>query len=136
MSSSPLLPRPANVAASPRDARPADGQALEHLQFLTVFKGLPAQLIVLHHLAFYGPMSDRVRPYAPLLIGWLDAHARLAVQVFLVIGGFLAARSHSGDGTTPVGGKLAARVALRYLTLAPSFMAAILLTGYSKKSKK
>jgi peptidoglycan/LPS O-acetylase OafA/YrhL len=129
MSSFPLPPRPANVAAAaPPGARPATGQAFEHLQFLTVLKGLAAQLIVLHHLAFYGPMADRVRPYAPLLIGWLDAHARLAVQVFLVVGGFLAARSHSADGTTPAGGKLGARVARRYLTLAPPFMAAMLLT--------
>jgi peptidoglycan/LPS O-acetylase OafA/YrhL len=99
-----------------------------NFRFLTVFKGLAAQLIVLHHLAFYGPMSDHVRPYAPLLIGWLDAHGRLAVQVFLVIGGFLAARSFSSDGMAPAQSSVLARVARRYLSLAPPFMAAILLT--------
>jgi peptidoglycan/LPS O-acetylase OafA/YrhL len=128
MSSFLSPPRALKVAATaPPDAAPAVAGPV-HLQFLTVFKGLAAQLIVLHHLAFYGPMSDYVRPSAPLLIGWLEAHARLAVQVFLVISGFLAARSLSGDGATPLGRKLHARVARRYLMLAPPFMAAMLLT--------
>jgi peptidoglycan/LPS O-acetylase OafA/YrhL len=115
----PVFPR---AATAPAAAGPAC------LQFLTVLKGLAAQLIILHHLAFYGPMSDYVRPSAPLLIGWLDEHGRLAVQVFLVIGGFLAARSFSGDGVAPLDSKLAARVARRYLSLAPPFMVAMLLT--------
>ncbi|WP_298235853.1 acyltransferase family protein [uncultured Azohydromonas sp.] len=56
-------------------------------------KAVACQLIVLHHLAFYGPMSDTAAELAPELIGWLSQHARVAVQVFLVLGGFLAARS-------------------------------------------
>lgn len=56
-------------------------------------KGIASQLIVLHHLAFYGPLSDTVQPFAPGLIEWLANHARIAVQVFLVVGGFLAAHS-------------------------------------------
>jgi peptidoglycan/LPS O-acetylase OafA/YrhL len=122
----PTRPAETPAAATPSAAPAAAGPA--HLQFLTVFKGLAAQLIVLHHLAFYGPMSDYVRPSAPLLIGWLDAYARLAVQLFLVIGGFLAARSFSGDGMAPVAANMRARIARRYLMLAPPFMAAILLT--------
>jgi peptidoglycan/LPS O-acetylase OafA/YrhL len=118
--------RPAPDPVIPGDApvrtRPA------YLQFLTVFKGLAAQLIVLHHLAFYGPMSDHVRLFAPLLVGWLEDHARFAVQIFLVIGGFLAARSLSGDGMATQGGKVVATIARRYLALAPPFMVAILLT--------
>lgn len=99
-----------------------------YLHFLDVFKGVAAQLIVLHHLAFYGPMSDYVRPAAPLLMGWLELHARMAVQVFLVIGGFLAARSFSADGIArmPVG--LRGRITRRYLMLTPPFMVAMLLT--------
>jgi len=116
----------APAAVTPNAVPVAAGPA--YLQFLTVFKGLAAQLIVLHHLAFYGPMSDYVRPSAPLLIGWLDAYARFAVQVFLVIAGFLAARSFSGDGRAPETANLRARIARRYLMLAPPFMAAILLT--------
>jgi len=58
-----------------------------------LLKVVASQLIVWHHLAFYGPMSDVVHPHAPGLIDWLYDQARLAVQVFLVVGGFLAARS-------------------------------------------
>ena len=38
-----------------------------------------AQLIVLHHLAFYGPMSDYVQPLWPELLDWLGGSARIAV---------------------------------------------------------
>jgi peptidoglycan/LPS O-acetylase OafA/YrhL len=95
-----------------------------HLDFLDVFKGLAAQLIVLHHLAFYGPMSDYVRPVAPLLIGRLEMHARIAGHVFLVIGGFLAARSLCPDGVPRPQSALHKKVGQRYLKLAPPFMVA------------
>lgn len=60
---------------------------------IDAFKAIAAQLIVLHHLAAYGPVSDAVQLAAPTLISWLYDNARMAVQVFLVIGGYLAARS-------------------------------------------
>lgn len=60
---------------------------------IDIIKVLASQLIIWHHLAFYGPMSDVVYPHATELIAWLYDHARIAVQAFLVIGGFLAARS-------------------------------------------
>ena len=66
---------------------------LAPIPLVDVLKALASQLIVWHHLAFYGPMSDAVHPHATDLVDWLYEHARLAVQVFLVVGGFLAARS-------------------------------------------
>lgn len=63
------------------------------LPFVDALKALACQLIVLHHLAFYGPMSDHAYLLAPTLISWLSRDARMAVQAFLVIAGFLAARS-------------------------------------------
>jgi peptidoglycan/LPS O-acetylase OafA/YrhL len=62
------------------------------LDGVDALKAVASQLIVLHHLAFYGPMSDHAAALAPALFDWLAQHARLAVQVFLVVGGFLAAR--------------------------------------------
>ena len=50
-------------------------------------------LIVLHHLAFYGPMSDVVATAWPVVVDWLYDHGRLAVQFFLVCAGFLTAGS-------------------------------------------
>jgi peptidoglycan/LPS O-acetylase OafA/YrhL len=70
----------------------------ERLPFIDALKAVGSQLIVLHHLAFYGPMSDWTHQLAPGLVGWFSQHARLAVQVFLVVAGFLAARSLAPDG--------------------------------------
>lgn len=60
---------------------------------IDVFKAIASQLIVLHHLAAYGPIADAVQLIAPSLIIWLYDYARMAVQIFFVIGGYLAARS-------------------------------------------
>lgn len=61
-------------------------------------KGLACAAIVLHHLAFYGPMADVVEPLLPALIEWLDQDARMAVQLFLVLAGYLAAASLAPTG--------------------------------------
>jgi peptidoglycan/LPS O-acetylase OafA/YrhL len=66
--------------------------ANDQLPWVDVAKAVAAQLILWHHLAFYGPMADVAWPLAPPLFEALARHARLAVQVFLVVGGFLAAR--------------------------------------------
>ncbi|MNM50439.1 Acyltransferase family protein [compost metagenome] len=87
-----------------------------------------AQLIVLHHLAFYGPMSDYVQPLWPALLDWLGGSARIAVQVFLVIGGFLAAKSLSPAGRAGMAAPMQA-VWRRYAKLAPPFLAATLLAA-------
>ena len=98
-------------------------------QFRSVdlFKIIAVQLIVLHHLAFYGPMSDQVELVAPALIAWLDDYARIAVQVFLVTGGFLAARSLSPSGTPGIA-RPWRTIGRRYLKLVPPFLVATLLT--------
>ncbi|MCW5655355.1 acyltransferase [Hydrogenophaga sp.] len=68
------------------------------LFFIDALKALGSQFIVLHHLAFYGPMSDWTHRIAPDLVAWFSQDARMAVQVFLVVAGFLAARSLAPDG--------------------------------------
>lgn len=93
---------------------------------INLLKAGAAQLIVLHHLAFYGPMADHARPLLPALIDWLADEARIAVQVFLVIGGFLAAKSLSPQGRPLAADPLRA-IWRRYLKLAPPFAAAMLL---------
>ncbi|PXW99512.1 peptidoglycan/LPS O-acetylase OafA/YrhL [Sphaerotilus hippei] len=88
-----------NAAPVPR-ASPAGGPPVGVIDLVRV---LATQLIVWHHLAFYGPMSDVVHREWPLPIGALYDHGRLAVQVFLVLGGYLAARSLAGRLTLPPG---------------------------------
>ncbi|MCX7293985.1 acyltransferase [Janthinobacterium sp.] len=96
--------------------------------WINVLKAGAAQLIVLHHLAFYGPMSDYVQPLWPALLDWLGGSARIAVQVFLVIGGFLVAKSLSPAGRPGIATPLQA-VWRRYAKLAPPFLAATLLAA-------
>jgi peptidoglycan/LPS O-acetylase OafA/YrhL len=98
----------------------------KQLVLINLLKAGSAQLIVLHHLAFYGPMSDHARPIMPGLIDWLYDYARIAVQVFLVIGGFLAAKSLSPQGLPGVKNPLQT-IWRRYIKLAPPFIVAMLL---------
>lgn len=60
---------------------------------MDVLRLLAAQAIVAHHFAAYGPVADTIARSAPSLIDTLYHHARLAVQVFFVISGYLAARA-------------------------------------------
>lgn len=99
---------------------------LNRLPFIDAIKAIASQLIVLHHLAFYGPMSDYVQTICPETIAWLSQHARIAVQAFLVMGGFLAAQALARDG------KLTDKPVLqllrkRYLKLAVPYCIALLL---------
>ncbi|SDD71013.1 Peptidoglycan/LPS O-acetylase OafA/YrhL, contains acyltransferase and SGNH-hydrolase domains [Cupriavidus sp. YR651] len=102
---------------SPRPSRLACVDAL---------KAVSSQLIVLHHLAFYGPMSDAAQALAPGLIGWLADYARIAVQVFLVISGFLAARSLAPGGHLTVSSPMAT-LWRRYQKLVVPYTVAILV---------
>jgi peptidoglycan/LPS O-acetylase OafA/YrhL len=93
---------------------------------INLLKAGAAQLIVLHHLAVYGPMADHARPIMPSLIDWLYDYARIAVQVFLVISGFLAAKSLSPQGLPGISNPLQA-LWRRYIKLVPPFIVAMLL---------
>ncbi|MEG2156049.1 MAG: acyltransferase, partial [Burkholderiaceae bacterium] len=90
---------------------------------LDALKALAAQLIVLHHLSAYGPVADAVQAQWPALIDWLYEYGRVAVQIFLVLGGYLAARALSGERRPWLG-----LVQTRWLRLALPFMAAVLIT--------
>ena len=68
------------------------------LPLLDAMKGLGCLAIVLHHLAVYGPMSDVVRGDFPAVIDGLEIYARLAVQMFFVLAGFLVAAQLAPEG--------------------------------------
>ena len=91
-------------------------------------KALASQLIVWHHFVSYGPLIRTLRPYVPNVVDWLFVDARMAVQVFLVVGGFLAARSLAPhiDAPIPDGGRqLLTLVGRRYLRLGKPYFIAL-----------
>ncbi|MCV2358316.1 acyltransferase [Paucibacter sp. TC2R-5] len=100
---------------------------IARLLHVDALKAFAAQLIVLHHLSAYGPIADAVQTVAPQLISALYHYGRMAVQVFLVVGGFLSARALSARGQL-FEGSLPEQLLRRYLRLTLPFMAAVLLT--------
>ncbi|MDO8387788.1 MAG: acyltransferase [Polaromonas sp.] len=99
----------------------------QRLPGVDALKGGACVLIVWHHLAFYGPMSDVVHGAAPGLMNWLYTYGRMAVQVFLVVGGFLAACSLAPEGHARFEQPL--RLILkRYRRLALPLVVAVLIT--------
>ncbi len=105
---------------------PAKSHPSARMPLVDALKAIASQLIVLHHLAAYGPLSAALQQAAPGLVGWFYDYARIAVQVFLVIGGFLAARGLSahGDGLAAPPWAL---IWKRYTRLVVPFMAAMAL---------
>lgn len=87
------------------------------------FKALASQLIVLHHLCSYAPMTEWIAQAWPALVNVIAEDGRLAVQPFLVIGGFLAAQSLHRRRDFPV----LDLVLQRYARLAPQLAMALLL---------
>jgi len=93
---------------------------------IDALKMMASQLIVLHHLAAYGPVADTLSQTAPLLMGWLYDYARMAVQVFLVLGGYLAASSLAPGSNIWSRSPLSVMVR-RYQRLVLPYLAALLL---------
>ena len=86
-------------------------------------KALASQLIVLHHLSLYAPMTDWIAAAWPRLVQFLIDDGRYAVQPFLVIGGFLTAQSlakRRRQAPVPL-------IWQRYLRLVPQFLVALTL---------
>ncbi|MBU0593060.1 MAG: acyltransferase [Gammaproteobacteria bacterium] len=99
---------------------------ISRIPVLDAFKAIACLMIVLHHLAVYGPMSDVAYPLFPGLIDWLYQYGRLAVQAFFVIAGFLAARKFAPQGISLVASPLPI-IGQRYVRLAIPYLAALTL---------
>jgi peptidoglycan/LPS O-acetylase OafA/YrhL len=96
------------------------------LALIDALKAVASQFIVLHHLACYGPMSDFTHELWPGLITWLSQDARMAVQVFLVISGFLSARALAPQGV--LRGQHPLRLVLsRYIKISLPYLVALLV---------
>jgi peptidoglycan/LPS O-acetylase OafA/YrhL len=94
------------------------------MPLLDIAKGMACAVIVGHHLSRYGAMPVGAFALAPAFLGWLADDGRLAVQVFLVIAGFLAAASLAPDGVLRVD-RPVARILQRYGRLVMPYLAAL-----------
>lgn len=101
-------------------------RTLQRMPLVDGLKALASQLIVLHHLAAYGPLSEAVQELLPGVMAWLYDYGRIAVQVFLVIGGFLAARGLAPEGVATFRQPLQL-IQKRYLRLAVPYLSAVVL---------
>ncbi|MDP1607582.1 MAG: acyltransferase [Rhodocyclaceae bacterium] len=99
------------------------------IPLIDAVKALAAQLIVLHHLAWYGPMSDVAAAASPLFgtwQSWLADYGRYAVAAFFAVGGYLAAQALSPRGL-PLDQSPFSMILQRYLRLAGPYAVALLL---------
>ncbi|MDP2878366.1 MAG: acyltransferase [Sulfuricella sp.] len=96
------------------------------MPLVDALKAIACLLIVSHHLAFYGPMSDLAYPLIPGLIDWLYEYGRMAVQVFFVVAGFLLAGKLAPGGVSLVTDPVRA-IKRRYVRLAMPYLAALTL---------
>ena len=90
-------------------------------------KGLACAAIVWHHLAFYGPMSEVAHPAMPDVLDWLYEYARMAVQIFLVLGGYLAAASLAPAGHAKLGAPWP-KIGKRFVRLLVPYAVALMVT--------
>jgi len=97
---------------------------------IDLLKTVAAQVILLHHLSVYGPLAGVWDKVANASSNFFYDEGRLAVQVFLVIGGFLAARSLTARGV-PSTAFLWRTLTQRYRRLVLPFAVALVLAVLS-----
>jgi peptidoglycan/LPS O-acetylase OafA/YrhL len=100
-------------------------------QFLMIdsLKVFAALLIILHHLSSYGQIAQDAQAVLPGIMTWLFEYGRYAVQIFLVMAGYLAAQSLTRYANIKFSANGLLKVILnRYLRLFAPYTAALILT--------
>lgn len=99
---------------------------LQNQSFIIDFlKTFAVQIIILHHLCNYGEIPLKVGEIWPFFVEFLGAYGKYAVQIFLVIGGYLAAK-HLPQALSRYG--LCQTIIDKYWRLAPAYSVAICIT--------
>ena len=94
------------------------------MPLIDALKAIAALLVLLNHFSSYGPLAATIREAFPATVGWFYEYGRMAVQVFLVVAGFLAARALSPEGQA-LGVSPLPLIWKRYLRLVVPYLAAI-----------
>jgi peptidoglycan/LPS O-acetylase OafA/YrhL len=96
------------------------------IDFLKVFAAL---LIILHHLSSYGQIAEDAYLVLPGVMTWLFEYGRYAVQIFLVMAGYLAAQSLSRYANNRFSAQGLLKIILnRYLRLFAPYATALIFT--------
>jgi peptidoglycan/LPS O-acetylase OafA/YrhL len=96
-----------------------------HYFVIDFLKTIAVQIIILHHLSNYGPIPLKVHEIFPNFIDFIGEYGRYAVQIFLVIGGYLSVKNL--PQTLEKQGVLKT-IFNRYLRLIPTYAIAIIFT--------
>jgi len=94
------------------------------MPLIDTLKAFAAIFVLLNHFSSYGPLAAVASEAFPDIFDWLYGYGRMAVQVFLVIAGFLAARGLSANGQA-LGASPLPLIWKRYLRLVVPYLAAI-----------
>ena len=94
------------------------------MPLIDALKALCCLLIVMHHLAMYGPMSNIAYPLLPAVIDWLREYGRIVVHMFFVISGFLLAAKLAPQGR-PIVTHPIRLIQQRYVRLVTPYLAAL-----------
>ncbi len=88
-----------------------------------------ALLIILHHLSSYGQIAIDAKLALPMLMEYLFEYGRFAVQIFLVMAGYLATQSLTRFTKKIFSANLALRIIInRYLRLFAPYTVALVFT--------
>ena len=103
-------------------------QTKTHFLLVDFLKTFAALTIILHHLSSYGQIAQDARTVLPNVMTWLFDYGRYAVQIFLVMGGYLAAQSLLKQEKLRTVHAVLKVIINRYLRLFAPYVIALLLT--------
>jgi peptidoglycan/LPS O-acetylase OafA/YrhL len=103
-------------------------QSKNHFLLVDFLKTFAALTIILHHLSSYGQIAEDARHFLPNLMTFLFEYGRYAVQIFLVMGGYLAAQSLGKTKNLNTPQDVLKTIINRYLRLFAPYVVALLVT--------
>ncbi|QWD74582.1 acyltransferase [Polynucleobacter sp. TSB-Sco08W16] len=103
-------------------------QSKNHFLLVDFLKTFASLTIILHHFSSYGQIAQDVRQLLPGIMTWLFEYGRYAVQIFLVMGGYLAAQSLTRTSDLKNLRNVLKTIFNRYLRLFAPYVVALLIT--------
>lgn len=106
----------------------------DHYYLIDCLKVFAAQIIIVHHCLSYGELASAAKELLPSFSAFVFDYGRYAVQLFLVMAGYLAAQSFESmmatqNQSSKNGAATVVQLALRrYLRLVGPYSVAILIT--------